>query len=77
MQEFATQEGYIFDKAKRVKESLKRLESFDVTVAKPTCIEDVCVVVQQSLRWPNMVKFLLKKSVIGEIYIAEGTHNVL
>ena len=43
MQEFATQEGYIFDYAKRVKKSLKRLESFDMTVAKPTCIEDLCM----------------------------------
>ena len=31
MQEFATQEGYIFNKSKRVKRSFKRLESFGVT----------------------------------------------
>ena len=54
----------------RVKRSLKRLESFDVTVAKPTCVQDLCsrCTAIALLKRPKMVEFLLKESVIDQIY---------
>ena len=40
IQEYALEEGFTFNKTDRVKRSFKRVESFDVSVYKPTRIED-------------------------------------